>query len=61
MISDRSQFMGERHGRSWLANSVSNDDVNDDLRWDDRRVEDVTHRAIFRRLQVLVMMPELRR
>lgn len=61
MIGDRSQFMGERHGRCRLANSVSNDDVNGDLRWDDRGVEEMTDRAIFRRLQVLVMMPELRR
>jgi len=32
-----------------------------DLRRDDRGVEDVTNRATYGRLQVLVMMPELRR
>ena len=61
MIGDGSQFMGKCRNRNWLANSAIVDDVDYDLRRDDRGVEDVTNRATYGRLQVLVMMPELRR
>jgi hypothetical protein len=61
LIGDRSQFMGKCHNRSWLANSAIVDDVDCNLRRDDGGVEDVTNRATDGRLQVLVMMPELRR
>ena len=61
MIGDGSQFMGKCHNRSRLANSAIVDDVDYDLRRDDGGVEDVTNRATYGRLEVLVMMPELRR
>jgi hypothetical protein len=60
LIGDGSQFMGRCHNRSWLANSAIVDDVDYDLPRDDRGVEDVTNRATYGRIQVLVMMPELR-
>jgi len=53
--------MGKCHNRSWLANSAIVDDVDYDLRRDDGGVEDVTNRTTYGRLQILVMMPELRR
>jgi len=53
--------MGKCRNRNWLANSAIVDDVDYDLRRDDWGVEDVTNRATYGRLQVLVMMPELRR
>jgi hypothetical protein len=61
LIGDRSQFTGEGHKRSWLADSPTIDDVIYDLRGDDRGVEDVTNSATYRGLQVLMMMPEFRR
>ena len=61
MIGDGSQFMGKCHNRRWLADSATVDDMDHDLRRDDRSMEDVTNPATCGRLQVLVMMPELRR
>jgi hypothetical protein len=61
LIGDGSQFMGKCHNRNWLSNSAIVDDVDYDLRRDDGGVEDVTNGTTYGRLQILVMMPELRR
>ncbi len=52
---------GTSYNWSWLADSVINGYMNDVLRLDYGRVQDVTNTAIDRRLKLLVMMPELRR
>jgi hypothetical protein len=53
--------MSKCHNRNWLSNSAIVDDVDYDLRRDDGGVENVTNGATYGRLQILVMMPELRR